>query len=147
MTSSPLYTIGYAGHSWESFLDTLVSHGITQLADVRDAPISRKPGFGKNQLRNGLVEAGIEYRHFVDLGTPKMIRDPWKAGSLTPETFYAAYLEHLLGVGEDDLAALWEWSRQAPTAMLCLESHAEDCHRLIVANEMAARFGAAIVHL
>jgi len=147
MTSSPLYSIGYAGHSWGSFVDTLAAHGITQIADVRDAPISRKPGFGKNQLRNGLVEAGVEYRHFVELGTPKAIRDPWKAGTLTAETFYAAYREHLLAVGEDDLAELWDWSRLAPTAMLCLESEPHDCHRLIVGNEMAARFQAAIVHL
>jgi uncharacterized protein (DUF488 family) len=40
------------------------------LADVRAVPLSRRPGFSKNILGNGLREAGIDYINLKALGAP-----------------------------------------------------------------------------
>jgi hypothetical protein len=45
-----LHTIGYEGHSVESYLNALLQNGITILCDVRRNPISRKYGFSKGTL-------------------------------------------------------------------------------------------------
>ena len=147
LNMTTLYSIGYAAHSIDSFLDLLHENRVTHIADVRDAPVSRKAGFGKNQLRQALADAGITYRHFPDLGTPKQLRDRWKAGAMDAATFFGAYREHLLAVGLDDLAALVEFAKAAPTAMLCLEADPRDCHRLIVGEEAAKRHRVRVVHL
>ena len=73
-----LFNIGYEGRSLDDFIAALRAAGVTLLADVRDAPISRKPGFSKNALANALQEQGIAYRHIRALGCPKPVRDAWK---------------------------------------------------------------------
>ncbi|HYE77137.1 MAG TPA: DUF488 domain-containing protein [bacterium] len=131
----------------DEFLATLADHGVRQIADVREAPISRKKGFGKLQLRRALEEAGIAYRHFPDLGTPKPLRDAWKGGSLTAQGFYREYGEHLDSLGPNPLEELLAFAREAPTALLCLEAKAEECHRLIVAQRLESGDGVEVEHL
>src|SRR5688572_3142195 len=74
----PVFTIGYEGRSLDQFLADLGAQGVTLLADVRDAPVSRKPGFSKSPLAAALQQAGISYRHIRALGCPKPIRDACK---------------------------------------------------------------------
>jgi uncharacterized protein (DUF488 family) len=50
------------------------------LVDVREIPLSRKPGFSKHRLSATLENAGIEYRHVVNLGAPKKLRERLRNG-------------------------------------------------------------------
>ena len=50
----PYYTIGYEGVKLEGFILCLEQHGIQVLADVREKPYSRKPGFSQRALRDAV---------------------------------------------------------------------------------------------
>src|SRR5688500_8211615 len=65
-----IFTIGYEGTTQPELIAALQASGVERLIDVRAVPLSRKPGFSKNILANGLAEAGIEYVHLKALGTP-----------------------------------------------------------------------------
>ena len=65
-----LFTIGYEQATQAAVVAALREAGVEVLADVRYLPLSRRPGFSKNSLRAAVEEAGIEYRHLRDLGTP-----------------------------------------------------------------------------
>ena len=66
-----IFTIGYEGADPERFLAALKGAGVEVLADVRAVAMSRKRGFAKTALREGLESEGLGYRHFMALGTPK----------------------------------------------------------------------------
>ena len=65
-----IFTIGYEGTTQPEVIGALKAAGVTLLADVRAVPLSRRPGFSKNVLANGLREAGIVYIGLKALGTP-----------------------------------------------------------------------------
>jgi len=66
-----LFTVGYEGTKPSDLFASLKESGVSLLIDVRDVPISRKPGFSKTSLAQGLGEAGIRYLHLKGLGDPK----------------------------------------------------------------------------
>ena len=67
-----VFTIGYEGLDIGAFMSLLAEHGIETVVDIRELPLSRKPGFSKKALarpepfwprvrphgRAGLPEAG-----------------------------------------------------------------------------------------
>jgi uncharacterized protein (DUF488 family) len=132
-----LFTIGYEGAEIGDFLATLADHGISQVIDVRDVPISRKRGFSKNRLREALSGHGIEYLHLKGLGDPKPGREAARAGRFA--AFRAIYEKHLETVIAQ---AAMETARSAAASeiscLLCFERSNENCHRSIVANRLAA---------
>src|SRR5215475_5321191 len=65
-----LYTIGYEKTLPKDLLATLATAGMATLIDVRDRPISRRPGFSKRQLAATIEAAGMRYFHLQALGTP-----------------------------------------------------------------------------
>ena len=58
----------------------LTGAGVATLIDVRDRPISRRPGFSKRQLAASLEEAGIGYVGLTALGTPPEGREAGRKG-------------------------------------------------------------------
>src|SRR5947207_8291012 len=68
--SHRLFTIGYEKARLADVVATLVASGVATLIDVRDRPISRRPGFSKHQLAAAVEAAGIRYLHLQALGTP-----------------------------------------------------------------------------
>ncbi|HEY5081205.1 MAG TPA: DUF488 domain-containing protein [Bauldia sp.] len=74
----PLYTLGYEGMSIEQFVDRLEKSRVRTVVDVRQMPLSRKPGFSKRALAAALAGAGVAYVHMVSLGCPKPVRDRYK---------------------------------------------------------------------
>lgn len=143
-TPPALRTVGYEGHTVESFIAALKRAGVRQLLDIRDLPLSRRKGFSKTPLQSALADAGIMYEHIRDLGAPKDVREPFLTGG-THAAFKAAYLAHL----NRHRAALdgirWHME-QATTAIMCVERNHAQCHRGIVAEELA-RGGVQIQHL
>lgn len=143
-TAQPLRTIGYEGHTLDSFVAVLKRAGVKQLLDIRDLPLSRRRGFSKTPLRDALATAGILYEHLRDLGAPKEVRQPYIDGG-SPAAFRTAYLAHL----QRHRAALdgvkWHMD-QAVTAIMCVEKAHTECHRGIVASELQ-REGILVQHL
>ena len=70
MSGKILFTIGYEKALLRDVIATLTAAGVTALLDVRDRPISRRPGFSKRQLAAAVEEAGMRYVHLAALGTP-----------------------------------------------------------------------------
>jgi hypothetical protein len=62
MRSHTLFTIGYEGSSIGDFRATLEAARINLVIDVRDVPISRKPGFSKTALAAWFAAADIALR-------------------------------------------------------------------------------------
>ena len=79
MSEKPvLFTIGFEGRGPEEVLEILKRKRIDCVADIRQNPNSRKPGFSKNRFAESCGAAGIEYIHIKELGTPRIIRDRMK---------------------------------------------------------------------
>lgn len=131
-----LFTIGYEGAEICDFLATLVGHGISQVIDVRDVPISRKRGFSKNRLREALAEHGIEYLHLKGLGDPKAGREAARAGKFA--VFRTIYGRHLEGsAAQAALSEARSAAQNRVSCLLCFERSNENCHRSIVAERLA----------
>jgi uncharacterized protein (DUF488 family) len=118
---------------------------VSLLADVREAPISRKPGFSKSALAEALRHAGIDYRHIRPLGCPKPIRDAYKEDGDWAR-YTRAFMKHLAAqqAAVDELAKLCE---NQPSALLCYEADFNRCHRTYVARAVAEHSGAQICHI
>jgi uncharacterized protein (DUF488 family) len=142
-----LFTVGYQGHSIDSFLDLLQAHGVAQLLDVRQLPFSRKPDFSKKRLSAHLAEAGIAYAHLVALGTPKSMRDEIRRSGDYP-AFFAA-METLVAGQPEALREALGLAQQQTCALLCFEADVHTCHRLTVAQALARLADGAleVVHL
>lgn len=134
----PLFTIGYEGKTQAEFLDELAAAGVELLIDVRAVAASRRPGFSKTALANGLSRRGIGYLHLRALGTPADGRAAARAGRVGEmRAIYAGQLdtpEAALAM-EQVLAAAGE----KRAALLCYEREAADCHRSMLAERMLAR--------
>src|SRR5579863_6700898 len=68
--AATLSTIGYEKARLADFIAALRAAGIAAVLDVRDRPISRRPGFSKRQLAAAIEAAGMRYVHLAALGTP-----------------------------------------------------------------------------
>jgi len=139
-----IFTIGYEGATQGELISTLQRAGVTLLADVRARPLSRRPGFSKNVLANGLNEAGIDYIGLKSLGTPPEGRDAARRNDhATLERVYAGQLELPEAIVQGE--RLWDLAQERPTALLCFERDPHECHRsLLVAALMP---DAVVTHL
>lgn len=131
------FTIGYEQSSIRRFLSLLRSREVQIVVDVRQIPLSRKPGFSKNQLSTTLENAGIEYRHVVSLGAPKRLREKLRNGGSWWD-YIKGYNVVLKREVEwiDELVSLAATRR---ICLLCFERDAQQCHRSLVAREMENR--------
>ena len=126
-----VYTIGYEGATMDSFLAALTRAGVQQVIDVRQLPLSRRPGFSKSSLAAALAERGIGYVHLKALGTPKPGRDAAKRGDhATLKTVYAGQLE--LPEAQAQAAQMRDLIAQRPSALLCFERAPGMCHRTLL---------------
>jgi len=126
-----IFTIGYEGVTQAEFIAALTAAGIERIIDVRAVPLSRRPGFSKNVLAAGLREVGIDYVNLKALGTPPEGREAARKGRHDVlERVYAAQLE----TPEAGLQAaqLVELAAEKPSALLCFERDAGQCHRTLL---------------
>ncbi|MBM3927915.1 MAG: DUF488 domain-containing protein, partial [Sphingomonadales bacterium] len=56
-----IYTIGYEGATQGEVIAALERAGVKRVIDVRQLPLSRRPGFSKSSLAASLAERGIDY--------------------------------------------------------------------------------------
>jgi uncharacterized protein (DUF488 family) len=153
-------TIGVYEFDAPSFIRTLDAAGVTQVIDIRQRRGVRGPQYAwANSLRLQalLADAHIAYVHHPELAPDTELRhlqyrDDDRQGvgkrsrvRLSPD-YIRAYTEEIL-----DLAPLEPLVRQLPVqgigALLCVEATAQACHRSLVAERLADRFGFEVVHL
>lgn len=140
-----IYTVSYEGRSLEKFLADLRAAGVRLVADVREAPFSRKPGFSKNALAEALRGVDIGYRHFRMLGCPRLVRDRYREDG-DWEQYTRDFMAHL-DQQQSTIQELAVLTTAQPTALLCYEADFNRCHRTFVARAVAKVAGAQIVHI
>jgi uncharacterized protein (DUF488 family) len=153
-------TIGVYGWTLETFLEALRDAGVRVLLDVRQRRGVRGREYAwanARRLEEAVDAAGIEYRHEAGLAPTTELRklqyrEDEREGvgkrsraRLSP-AFAERYAREILDAA--DLAALAEGlPAEGAAALLCVERDAEACHRSLVADRLAERFGAAVRHL
>jgi uncharacterized protein (DUF488 family) len=140
-------TIGYEGATVRGFLDALAEQGVELLVDVRAVAMSRRPGFAKTRLAANLDEAGIQYLHLRQLGTPADGRAAARSGRHAE--MHAIFREHMTTEGaQQELHLLADLVRQGrKMCLLCFEHDPKHCHRNIVAADLQAIVPVDVVHL
>ena len=139
-----IFTIGYEGATQPQLIAALQTAGVALLADVRAVPLSRRPGFSKTILANGLKEAGIDYVGLKALGTPPEGREAARRGDhATLARVYAGQLAEPQAMLQG--AQLRELAAGRPTALLCFEREPQGCHRSLLIDAVLPE--AEVVHL
>jgi len=142
-----LFTVGYEGTKINTFIANLLTNNVDCILDVRELPLSRKPGFSKNDLSRRLNRAKIQYVHLADLGTPKPIRQKLKS-TRDYSTFFKKMDAYLAG-RKDAIQAAYEYAMNNTCCLMCFERLAAQCHRKLVAKKIKQRNGNGlqIIHL
>jgi len=129
-----LFTTGYEGWDVDSFVANLKSHAINCLLDVRELPISRKPGFSKSGLAKRLEQEKITYVHFKELGSPKVIRKQLKR-THDYGTFFEK-MDRYLADKKETIKKAYSYVVSYKCCIMCFEHLAATCHRKIVARKI-----------
>jgi len=134
-----IFTIGYEGVTQAAVIDALRDAGVELLADIRFLPLSRRPGFSKTSLKAAVEEAGMAYRHFKQLGTPAEGREAARRGDHAGlARVYSGQLELPEAIAQ--MAELRQIAEGKPTALLCYEREAAECHRALLFDALFADF-------
>jgi len=130
-----IFTIGYEQATQDRVVDALTTAGVRLLADIRYLPLSRRPGFSKRSLAAAVEVERIAYRHFRQLGTPAAGREAARRGDRQElARIYAGQLELPEAIAQ--MAELRSLAEETPTALLCYERHAAECHRDLLFAEL-----------
>ncbi len=143
-----IYSIGFTKKTAEQFFGLLKRSGIRQLLDVRLNNVSQLAGFTKrDDLQYFMREiCGAEYRHEPLLAPDQEILDRFKKekGSWSDYEQRFVALMRTRRVEEKLDRSLFS----IPTALLCSEPAAEHCHRRLVLEYLAEKWGdLRILHL
>jgi len=145
-----LWTIGHWTCPPDLMLETLAPAAIELLVDVRRTPGSRtSPQFNVEQLSTWLPAAGVAYLHLSELGgrrpRSKQVDPATNAGWQNAN--FRNYADYTLTPDyEAGLTRLTELASTSRVAIMCAEPMPWRCHRLLIANSLAAR-GWTVTHL
>jgi uncharacterized protein (DUF488 family) len=138
-----ILTVGHSRHPLERFLALLATAGVTAIADVRSAPVSRfSPHFNNAALVASLAGQGIDYVFLGQaLGGRPEREDMFTQGRADYEKMAAspefrACLAELIATAE----------RHRLSAM-CSEADPLDCHRCLLVGRALAEAGLDVGHL
>jgi len=138
-------TIGHGTRALDELIATLQTAGVGTLVDVRRFPGSRRhPQFNQETLAQALEQAGVAYRHAVELGGRRSGEPGEERFSCLRVPAFRSYAARMAGAEwQDALAA----ALAEPTpCFMCAETLWWRCHRRLIAELLAAR-GHEIVHL
>src|SRR5437764_11411460 len=153
-------TVGVYEFDAAHFIRTLDEAAVTRIVDIRQRRGVRGPQYSwanARRLQALLADAHIGYEHRPEFAPTTELRhlqyrDDDRQGvgkrsrvRLSPE-YIRAYTKEVL-----DHAPLESLIERLPVhgigALLCVEATAEACHRSLVAERLADRFGFEVVHL
>jgi uncharacterized protein (DUF488 family) len=153
-------TIGVYGFTAQTFLERLREAGVGVLVDVRQRRGVRGSEYAwanSTRLQATLAEADIEYRHHKELAPTSELRqlqyredDRQGVGKRSRTQLAREYRERYIAeiLDRADLDALVaELPTDRATALMCVERDPEACHRSLIAERLAARYGLEELHL
>lgn len=132
-----IYGVGYEGLTLDGLVDRLVGAKISVLVDVRLNAVSRRTGFSKKRLTEGLARAGIEYVHEKQLGNPVDNRESFRSGD--GEAGRARVRGMLANGASDALDRVVELASGNRIAVLCVEREHRRCHRDVITEVAVER--------
>lgn len=141
-----LYTIGTSGRHDDDFIAVLKQHQIDAVIDIRLRNEGRYYKFASGKHIKVLCEAqGIAYRHDTRFSPTAEMLDRYKTDQDWPayERAYRAL------VAERDMPAIWAQVTAGGylrACLLCAERTAEQCHRRLLGEALAAT-PADLIHL
>jgi uncharacterized protein (DUF488 family) len=140
------YSIGHGVRPLTELIETLREAAVETLVDVRRYPASRRnPQFNQPPLREALAEAGIGYRHAVELGgrrSGEPGEDEFTCIRVAAFRSYAARMR--TDAWQAALADALE--EPEPPCFMCAETLWTRCHRRLIAELLTAR-GRRVEHL
>ena len=138
-----IFTIGHGRRPAPELVGCLREAGVETLVDVRRYPASRRnPQFNQASLIASLTEAGIEYRHAVELGGHRSnVPGEERFACLGPFAGYAAGMS-----AREWQEALARALAEPGPCLMCAETPWQRCHRRLISELLAAR-GHDVIHL
>jgi uncharacterized protein (DUF488 family) len=123
-----LFTIGYSGHSANSFVDLVVNNEIDVVCDVRSTPFSAyKPDFSRAPFKAHLNKAGVKYKFLGDLlGARPSDRTCYVSGQATYDRISKS------SFFQEGLSRIKTGTRSLNLALVCSERDPIECHRAIL---------------
>ncbi len=135
-----IYTIGFTQTTAEHFFGRLKAAGVQRLLDIRLNNSSQLAGFAKaKDLPYFLSElVGATYEHEPLLAPTQELLDEYKKRKGDWESYERRFLD--LMAERQIERALSPAEFELPTALLCSEATAENCHRRLVCEYLADRW-------
>jgi uncharacterized protein (DUF488 family) len=153
-------TIGVYELDLEGFLEALCEADVKLVIDVRQrrgVRGSRYAWANARRLQAALAAQGIAYRHHRELAPTTELRHLQYAADeragvgkrsrerLDPE-YRERYIREILDRADLD-ALVIELPGDGPGALLCVEADPEACHRSLIAERLAERYGVDVAHV
>jgi uncharacterized protein (DUF488 family) len=153
-------TIGVYGFDLDAFLAALNEADVGLVLDVRQRRGVRGSQYAwanSKRLQSALLAGGIDYEHHRELAPTTELRqlqyredDRRGVGKRSRVELASSYRERYIAEILDrvDLGALLAGlPSDGTSALLCVERDPEACHRSLIAERMAERFGVTVRHL
>jgi uncharacterized protein (DUF488 family) len=143
-----IYSIGFTQKSAREFFDTLKTHGIERLLDVRLNNTSQLAAFAKQaDLAYFLNEiCGATYEHEPLLAPTQDILDEFKKHKGSWEDYSEAYLSLIRSRKVESVLSRDSFLKK--TVLLCSEPTPEHCHRRLALEYLQQHWeGVEIIHL
>jgi uncharacterized protein (DUF488 family) len=141
-----IYSIGFTQRSAEDFFTTLKSARIRRLLDVRLNNTSQLAAFAKRDDLAYFLKAicNAEYHHEPLLAPTQDILDTYKKRKGDWAAYEREFLAILCDRRIEEKLDRAQFSQ--PTVLLCSELTAEHCHRRLVLEYLAEKWGDVTIH-
>jgi uncharacterized protein (DUF488 family) len=138
--SIQLTTIGFTRKSAERFFRLLADAGVRRVLDVRLNNISQLAGFSKRDDLQYFLRAigGIDYVHLPDLAPTQAMLDAFKKDNGDWPTYERRFLALM---AERRIEETVPRELVDGGCLLCSEDRPHYCHRRLVAEYLAGRWG------
>ena len=144
-----IYTIGFTKRSARDFFETIKSHGIRRLLDVRLNNSSQLAGFSKRDDLEYFLRriCDVAYVHDPVLApTPELLNSFKKEKSSTWDDYASGFLRLMASRKIEE--HLHPADFEARTVLLCSEFEPQHCHRRLVVEYLQSHWGTVeITHL
>jgi len=142
-----IWTIGHSTRPIEEFIALLRAAKLDVLIDVRSFTGSRRyPQFNKENLREAVPAAGVDYLHMPELGGRRKTRPDSHNLAWRNESFrgYADYME--TATFREGIERLLQIAQERRVAIMCSEAVWWRCHRSLIADYLKAK-GVTVRHI
>jgi len=131
-------TIGVTKTTAERFFERLAYARVERLLDVRLNNSSQLAGFAKAKDLPYFLRELVAYEQEPLLAPTQELLDDYKKRKGDWSTYEARFLELLESREIETFLAISDF--ETPTALLCSEATAENCHRRLVCEYLAGRW-------